>query len=158
MRSGRLAGRAHQFRLVLCGHKAVEAGAVCLVLMVQGHLVDITGAHLLIASKTGLLAVFGPLGLTFTRYARLMVTRWSAAAILGVCTFAADAVIHGSHYSGEYTEAALTGVGAFIFSLIVAQTPLGRRIDALAHAVLVDKPESRESLILEEPETNVERV
>ena len=44
------------------------------------------------------------------------------------------------------------------FSLIVAQTPLGRRIDALAHAVLVDKPESRESLILEEPETNVERV
>ena len=24
----------HQFRLVLCGHKAVEVGAVCLVLMV----------------------------------------------------------------------------------------------------------------------------
>src|SRR5207249_4546967 len=99
--------------LVLCGHKAVEAGAVCLVLMVQGHLTEITAAHLLIASKTGLLAVFPALGVSFTRYARHFVNKWTTSAFLGVCTFVADSLIHPSHYPGEYTEALLTGIGAF---------------------------------------------
>src|SRR5438477_9779027 len=81
------AGKAHGFRLVLCGHKAVEAGAVCLVLMVGGHLGDVTAAHLVIATKTGLLAVSAPVALTFTRYARLLANMWTAAVILGTCTF-----------------------------------------------------------------------
>lgn len=43
MKLNRVTGKGHQFRLVLCGHKAVEAGAVCLVLMVgAGHLGDVT--------------------------------------------------------------------------------------------------------------------
>lgn len=46
----RIRGR-HQYRLVLCGHKAAEAGAVCLVLMVQGQLMDATLSHLLIAKS-----------------------------------------------------------------------------------------------------------
>jgi hypothetical protein len=125
--------------------------------MVQGHLVDVTAAHLLIASKTGLLAVFGPVGLTFTRYARLMVTRWSAATILGVCTCAADAAIHSSHYSGEYTEAALTGAGAFAFSLAIAYTPFGKRIDAIAEAILENKSTPRGTLIPQK-EADVQRV
>jgi hypothetical protein len=131
----RLASGAHRFRLVLCGHKAVEAGAVCLVLMVQGHLGDVTAAHFALAAKTGVLAVFPPLGLTFTRYGRVLGRKWIAAVLLGVCTFAADAAIHPSHYPGEYTEAALTGLGAVVFSLAVAATPLGRRIDHLAETV-----------------------
>jgi len=134
MKLSRSAGKGYQFRLVLCGHKAVEAGAVCLVLMVQGHLADVTAAHLVIAAKTGLLAVSPPLWLTFTRYARLLAGKWSAATILGICAFIADAAIHGSHYPGEYTEAALTGLGAFAFSLAVAHTSFGRRIDNLAEA------------------------
>lgn len=127
--------RAHQFRLILCGHKAIEAGAVCLLLMVQGHLGDVTAAHFAIAAKTGLLAVFPPLWLTFTRYARILANRWAAAAILGVCAFGADAAIHASHYPGEFTEAALTGLGAFLLSLAVAATSVGRRIDHLAESV-----------------------
>ena len=128
-------GRSHRFRLVLCGHKAIEAGAVCPVLMVQGHLGEITAAHFALAAKTGVLAVFPPLWLTFTRYGRLLGKKWIAALLLGLCTFAADAAIHPSHYPGEYTEAALTGFGAFLFSLAVAATPLGRRIDHLAETV-----------------------
>ena len=128
----RLAGEKHRFRLILCGHKAVEAAAVCVVLMVQGHLADVTLAHLLIATKTGLLAVSPVLGMTFTPYARHLANKWTASTVLGVCTFLADAAIHGSHYSGEYTEAALTGIGAFAFSMMVAHTPIGRRIDRLA--------------------------
>ena len=134
--------KRHQFRLVLCGHKAVEAGAVCLVLMVGGHLGDVTLAHLLIATKTGLLAVSPALGLTFTRYARHFANKWTAATILGVCTFLADALTHGSHYSGEYSEAALTAIGAAAFSLAVASTPFGRRLDALVEAVFHPHPAS----------------
>ena len=125
----------HQYRLVLCGHKAVEAGAVCLVLMVQGHLMDATLSHFLIATKTGLLAVSPALGVTFTRHARHFANKWAAALFVGLCAFGADSAIHASHYRGEYTEAALTGVGAFALSLAVASTRLGRRIDALAETV-----------------------
>jgi hypothetical protein len=121
-----------QYRLALCGHKAVEAGAVCLLLMVQGNLTAITLAHLAIATKTGLLSVVPALGVTFTKQVRHFLNRWTASVFLGVCTFLADAVMHESHYSGEYTEAALTGAGAFLFSLAVSYTPLGRRIDGLA--------------------------
>jgi len=122
--------------LALCGHKAVEAAAVCVVLMVQGSLVDVSLAHLAIASKTGLLAVFPVLGVTFSPYARHLLNRWTSSAILGICTFGADAAIHASHYPGAYTEAVLTGLGAFIFSLVVSYTPLGTRIDRLAESFL----------------------
>jgi hypothetical protein len=67
--------REQRFRLTLCGHKALEAGAVCLVLMVQGHLTAVTLAHLLIACKTGILAVSPALAITFSPYARQFVNR-----------------------------------------------------------------------------------
>jgi hypothetical protein len=41
----------HKYRLMLCSHKAVEVGAVCLALMVQGNLGGITVGHLATASK-----------------------------------------------------------------------------------------------------------
>jgi integral membrane sensor domain MASE1 len=111
----RLVHERHQFRAVLCGHKAVEAGAVCLLLMVQGHLGAITSAHLAIASETGVLAIIPVLFVSFTRHARHFLNRWTTAAILGISTLLADALVHESHYRGEYTEAVLTGAGAFAF-------------------------------------------
>jgi integral membrane sensor domain MASE1 len=140
MKIRNLLGEKHQFRVVLCGHKAAEAAAVCLMLMVQGQLTEVTAAHLLIASKTGLLAVLPVLGITFTHHARHFINRWISSLILGICTFAADAVIHQSHYPGEYSEAALTGIGAFAFSLLISFTPIGKRIDELAETFLSRQP------------------
>jgi hypothetical protein len=51
---------------------------------------------------------------------------------LGICAFLADSIAHESHYPGEYTEAALTGLGAFLFSLAISYTPVGKHIDHLA--------------------------
>jgi len=65
-----------------------------MVLMVQGHLGDVTLAHVGIAAKTGLLAVSPALALTFSHYARHLLNRWTSATFLGVCTFVADALIH----------------------------------------------------------------
>jgi hypothetical protein len=122
---------AGAFRLALCGHKVVEAGAVCAVLMVQGDLASLTLAHLAIATKTGLLAMSPVVGVTFSRYARHLLNRWTAALLFGVSTFAGDALMHPSHYEGALTEAALTGVGAAIFSLVISYTPIGAHLDHL---------------------------
>jgi hypothetical protein len=103
---------------------------------VQGQLAEATVAHFAIAAKTGLLAVSPALALTFTRYARHFLNRWASSAFLGLCTFAADALAHPSHYPGAYTEAALTGLGAAVFSLVVSFTPLGSKIDHLAETFL----------------------
>jgi hypothetical protein len=126
----------HQFRLVLCGHKAVEVGAVCLLLMVQGNISEATLTHFLIATKTGLWAISPALGITFTQYARHFINKWTSSAFLGLSTFFADALSHGSHYPGAYTEAALTGIGAFAFSIVVSYSPIGKRIDRLAEGFL----------------------
>lgn len=103
-----------------------------MLLMVQGHLGAVTMMHFEIASETGLLAVVPVLGVSFTRHARHFANRWTTSALLGICTFFADAAVHASHYGGEYTEAALTGIGAFLFSVAISYTPLGKRIDHLA--------------------------
>jgi len=113
--------------------------------MVQGQLSDVTLAHLLIASKTGLLAVVPILGITFTHYARHFINRWTSSLFLGICTFAADAAIHPSHYPGEYTEAALTGAGAFMFSILISFTLIGTRIDGFAEAFLLHHPAALKS-------------
>jgi hypothetical protein len=122
----------HQYRAAMCGHKAVEVSAVCVLLMVQGDIAGITLTHLGIASKTGLLGVFPILAITYTRYARHLTNRWAASALLGLCTFAADAAVHASHYPGALTEAALTGTGAFLLSVVISYTRLGKKIDRLA--------------------------
>jgi hypothetical protein len=105
--------------------------------MVQGRLSEVTLGHLLIASKTGLLAAVPVLFITFTHYARHFMNRWTSSLFLGICTFAADAAIHPSHYPGAYTEAALTGAGAFMFSILISFTPIGRRIDGFAEVFQV---------------------
>lgn|GEM_PF-1906878 len=126
----------HRHRVILCGHKAVEVAVPCMVLMVKGHLADITLTHLALASKTGLIAIFPALIITFTRYSRLLANRWTSSLILGVFGFVADAMVHPSHYPGAYTEAALTGMGGYVLSVAISYTSLGKRIDALAEKLL----------------------
>jgi hypothetical protein len=130
----------HQYRLAMCGHKAVEVAGVCMLLMVQGNIAGLTVTHLGVATQTGLLAVVPVLGITLTRYVHHLANRWVASAVLAVCTFVADAAIHGSHYPGAYSEAALTAVGAFVFSVVVSYTPLGHRIDALIESFVAPEP------------------
>ena len=136
--------KKHTFRLALCGPKAIETGAACLLLMVQGQLAQATLGHFLIASETGILTVFPLLGITLTRHARHFANRWVSGALVAVCSFFADALIHRSHYPGDYTEAALTALGAFALSIIVSYTPAGKHLDRLAEAFFnrdVDQPE-----------------
>ena len=110
------------FRIALCTHKAAEGAGVCMLLLVQGRLTEISGAHVAIASETGLLAILPALVLTFTDYVRHLTTRWSSSLFIGACGFFADALVHGSHYPGAYTEAALTGLGTTLASVLISYT------------------------------------
>jgi hypothetical protein len=132
--SGTRLHKRHQFRLALFGHKASETAAVCLVLMVQGQIAQATLGHFAVASQTGLLTVFPLLGLTLTRYARHFANRWASAFFVAICSFFADAIIHGSHYPGAYTEAAFTAIGAFVLSIAISFTPIGKHLDRLAES------------------------
>ncbi|MEO7191829.1 MAG: hypothetical protein ABI051_12310 [Vicinamibacterales bacterium] len=125
-------GPRHQYRLVLCGHKAIEVGAVCVLLMVQGHLLDATLTHFAIAAKTGTLATLPLVGVTLTQFARHLASRWVSSALVGGFGVVADVISHGSHYPGAFTEALLTGFGVFVVSLVISYTPIGKRIDRLA--------------------------
>jgi len=107
-----------------------------MLLMVQGRLTEMGLVHLALATKTGLLAVSPALGITFTRYAKHFVNRWTTSLFFGACTFFADALVHESHYPGAYTEAGLTALGAFAFSVLISYTPIGKRIDHLAESFL----------------------
>jgi hypothetical protein len=138
--------KRHQFRLALFGHKSVEAGCVCLLLMVQGDLLAVTTAHLAVAAKTGLLAVSPAVAMTFTPFARHLVNRWTSSAFFGLCTFFADSAVHPSHFPGEYSEAAWTALGAFVFSVAVSYTSVGRYIDRLAHSFLPHAHTHREGV------------
>jgi hypothetical protein len=102
--------------------------------MVQGNLLALTPAHFALASQTGLLSVLPALVVSFTPYAPHLVNRWTSSAFLGICSFVADAAVHRSHYPGEFSEAALTAMGAFVFSVVVSYTPIGKYIDRLGHA------------------------
>jgi len=107
-----------------------------MVPMVQGNLLGLTLGDLEIASETGLLAVFPALAISFTSYARHFVNRWTTSAFFGLCIFLADAAVHRSRYAGQYTEAALIGIGALVFSIAISYTPIGKYIDRLAEAFL----------------------
>jgi hypothetical protein len=107
-----------------------------MLLMVQGHVMDITTGHFVIAGETGALAILPALAVTFTQYVRYLANRWTSSLFIGACGFAADAIVHGSHYPGAYTEAALTGLGTIAASVLVSYTPLGKRIERLAEPLV----------------------
>ena len=77
---------------------------------------------------------------------------WTSALFLGLCTFVADALSHASHYPGAYMEAALTGIGAFAFSVVISFTPIGKRIDRLAEGFLHPHGEATDTALRTTPQ------
>jgi hypothetical protein len=95
---------------------------------------------IVVASKTGVLAIFPALGVSMTKRARHLANRWTSSIFIGTCGFVADALIHESHYPGAYTEAGLTAIGTFALSIAVSYTRIGKYVDRLAEAFL-DSPQ-----------------
>ena len=93
-----------------------EAATACLVTMVQGNMLVVTAAHLLVASQTGLIAgAIAALGLYFARVG----TRLAISNTLGVITAVVDYVVHPGMFGTVVTEALVTGVGAAVLSYLI---------------------------------------
>jgi hypothetical protein len=97
-----------------------ESGLSCLLTMVQGNVLALTVSHWLVASQTGLLA--GAIVGTTVIAAKLR-RPWVVSLVLGAVTTAVDAAVHAATFTlGSLTEAAITGVGAFVLSLAASET------------------------------------
>lgn len=94
-----------------------EAGAACLITMVQGNILALGLAHWIIASRTGALA-----GLAATIALALLrnANRWVVAGTLALATAVVDYVVHPGGFGPVIAEAVVTGVGAGLLSLCVA--------------------------------------
>ena len=90
-----------------------ESTAACLVTMVQGNLLAITLGHWLIASQTGLVAgaIVGTILWVWQRS-----RPWLISTILGVVTGVVDFFVHEGQFGSQFTEAIVTGLGAFVLS------------------------------------------
>jgi hypothetical protein len=93
-----------------------EAATACLVTMVQGNMLVVTAAHLLIATQTGLIAgAIAAIGLYFARAG----TRLVISITLGVITTVVDYLVHPGMFGSAVTEALVTGVGAAVLSYLI---------------------------------------
>ena len=93
-----------------------EAATACLVTMVQGNMLVVTAAHLLIATQTGLIAgAIAAFGLYFARAS----TRLVISITLGVITTVVDYMVHPGMFGSAVTEALVTGVGAAVLSYLI---------------------------------------
>ncbi|MEP0201631.1 MAG: hypothetical protein ABJ084_07220 [Halioglobus sp.] len=95
-----------------------ESTAACLLVMGQGSiLLSMTGAHLLIAAQTGVIA--GGMAFLVAWFAQFQ-RFWAMPLLLGVCTAVADFYVHPGSFGSFATEAILTGCVAGMISLGVA--------------------------------------
>jgi hypothetical protein len=102
-----------------------ESAMACLVTMVKGNVLALSLGHLVIASKTGIIA-----GVVASVAVLLAKThkRWVAAAILGLATAIVDFYVHPGAFGTLTTEAIVTGAGAAVLSYVVGT--LTRRFQA----------------------------
>lgn len=90
-----------------------ESMAACLVTMVQGNLLAITLGHLAVALQTGVVAgaIVGAILIFWERG-----KPWLVSALLGVVTAVVDFFVHEGQFGSLFTEALVTGFGAFFLS------------------------------------------
>ena len=93
-----------------------ESTTACLVTMVQGNLMALTLGHWLIASQTGLVA--GTVSSAAILLARTK-KRWVISLTLGSVTVVVDFLVHPGMFGPVVLEAAVTGLGAALLSLLV---------------------------------------
>ena len=103
--------------------------------MGQGQLLLLTPAHFAAASTTGFAGYFSSNGAHLYTICAGFPEPAAIVGVFGRVYVFADAVVHPSHFGGRYSEATLTGLGAFVFSVVVSYTPVSKCIDRLAYSL-----------------------
>ena len=103
-------------KTALFAENITESACSCLLMMVQGNLLLVSLGHWLVAMETGVIA--GTIA-SFLLVKGRTAKPWVISAVLGGVTACVDFFVHSGRFISVITEAALTGVGAAILSLIV---------------------------------------
>ena len=87
----------------------------CLTMMVQGNLLAVSPAHMLIAAKTaiGAMIVYG-----ISSFWVKTMNPLSESALLASATALVDVGIHPTHFGAWWTEAVATGIAAGLLNYI----------------------------------------
>lgn len=95
-----------------------EATPACLLVMVQGNIWLATLEHFQKALETGFITGLGVLILSLFAH-RWFSNQLTVAGITGAMCFAADMMVHPSHFGGVTTEAIVTGAFTALISLVL---------------------------------------
>jgi len=113
-------------KLGLFGQSLAKVTPACLMLMVQGNVLALALPHWITAFKTSGIVGAILVALSFSAKTKaLSDNKYSMAGMVGLVTALADFNIHPSNYSGDATEALMTGMASGILWLLVSFTPLG---------------------------------
>jgi hypothetical protein len=121
-----------------------ESGIACLLTMVQGNVLALGLSHWIVASQTGLLA--GAIVGTAVVTAKLRKPS-VVSLVLGVVTMLVDMAVHPATFSmSSVREAAVTGAGAYVLSLVVSRVfrrLVRRRTGASGAGALDSAPQTK---------------
>lgn len=107
-------------KLKLFWKRLTESTTSCLVTMVQGNVVAITLGHWFTALKTGAVSAILYVFISLFMKAELQNNKYAVAGTIGFLTAVADLFIHPSHFGGITSEAIVTGIGAGLLCLVLA--------------------------------------
>jgi hypothetical protein len=98
-----------------CIERAGEVWVSCMLLMVQGQVLELTTSHAITAAKVSTGVV-----LTYFVAKKLLGIKkfWKTIVLLAAITAAIDFLVHPTHFGEAWTEAVVTGIGASLFATI----------------------------------------
>jgi len=113
-------------KVSLFGSALAKVTPACLMLMVQGNVLALALPHWQTALKTSGIVGIILVALSFSAKTKsISDNKYSMAGMVALATTLVDFNMHPSHYSGETTEALMTGIAAGLLWLLVSFTPLG---------------------------------
>ena len=113
-------------KLSLFGSALAKVTPACLMLMVQGNVLALGLMHWQTALKTAGIVGIILVALSFSAKTKAVSdNKYSMAGLVALATTLVDFNMHPSSFSGETTEALMTGVAAGLLWLLVSFTPLG---------------------------------
>ena len=106
-------------------HKLALAWLSCMIFMVQGNVLQLTGKHALIATKTGVITGAIVVILSYIPYK----FHFKLPALMFIGCFIADLISHPTHFGPAWGEAAATATLAAVFSYVITLSPAGKKLE-----------------------------
>jgi|TARA_R110000851_G_scaffold86216_1_gene187245 hypothetical protein len=96
-----------------------------MIFMVQGNVLQLTGKHALIATKTGVITGALVVLMSFLPFK----FHFKLPVLMFIGCFFADLISHPTHFGLAWTEALCTATLAAVFSYVITLSPAGKKLE-----------------------------